>query len=405
MISELITVFQEYAAQNQVIAGAVSLWGLGVMSYIARNVPTRLMEMARKQLTTKLTMYNTHEAYFHFMQWLEANGYLKNVRSVKIDNGRWGDSSAMRSLGYGSHFFVSGLRPMWIELDSVEATNSSMERDKMTLTMLGRSHRLFNGIFEQIRDTAALTNKISMYKWVGWWQKAQDQHRRTLDSVFMDKRKKDAIVDHVVRFRESEDWYVSRGLSYQTGILLHGKPGTGKTSLIKAIASHFGMSVYILSASKLADIEEAMISLPDGSMIVIEDIDTEASTSKREDGDSPKKKEDKKTCNLGDILNSIDGLVSCHGRILVATTNHISKLSEALIRDGRFDLKVELGDVDGDIASQFFSAYYPDSTVDVPNPPKGLSPASMQNMILRHADDPDACRRELAELADIGSVE
>ena len=88
-----------------------------------------------------------------------------------------------------------------------------------------------------------------------------------------------------------------------------------------------------------------MLNLPENSIVLIEDIDTENATKDRS---YTSKSKDEKTedifsfTNLSDILNSIDGLISNHGRILIATTNHKDNLDKALIRDGRFDLKIEL---------------------------------------------------------------
>ncbi len=50
----------------------------------------------------------------------------------------------------------------------------------------------------------------------------------------------------MAEFLHSFPWYQHRGIPFRRGYLLYGPPGTGKTSLIHALASHFGMSVALL---------------------------------------------------------------------------------------------------------------------------------------------------------------
>ena len=108
------------------------------------------------------------------------------------------------------------------------------------------------------------------------------------------------------------------------------------------------------------------MNLPKDSILVVEDIDTDNILHKR--NVKPQLENTpiinlQKTTNLSEVLNSLDGIVSNPGRILIATTNHKEKLDEALLRDGRFDLKVEISFVDQDIAIQFFHKFYPDFNV------------------------------------------
>ena len=63
--------------------------------------------------------------------------------------------------------------------------------------------------------------------------------KRQLDSVFVNNNDKELLVDTITRFYSSEDEYKKRGINYKLCILLHGKPGVGKTSLIAALASPF----------------------------------------------------------------------------------------------------------------------------------------------------------------------
>ena len=54
---------------------------------------------------------------------------------------------------------------------------------------------------------------------------------------------KDSTVEKINFFQNNEEWYMARGIPYTLGLLLHGEPGCGKTSAIKAIANMTGRHI------------------------------------------------------------------------------------------------------------------------------------------------------------------
>lgn len=104
------------------------------------------------------------------------------------------------------------------------------------------------------------------------------------------------------------------------------------------------------------------------SILVIEDIDSSLSVLSREKnnkvkviGKNEKEEDSLKDLfkgSLSDILNSLDGIISCHGRILIMTTNHIEKIDQAILRPGRVDLKVELGYINDETFKQFIKIFF-----------------------------------------------
>ena len=201
-------------------------------------------------------------------------------------------------------------------------------------------------------------------------------------------------------FYSKEEWYLDHGISYQLGILLSGPPGTGKTSLAKAISSEYKKDLYILSPSSLHHIDSALSSIPEKSILLIEDIDTNYATNKRSQiKRNDKNEEDKELfsfTNLSDVLNAIDGIVVSHGRVLIATTNHQNKLDPALIREGRFDIKILIDYADSYILKQFFDRYYPNYKIDNNFKIKNeISSAKIQSLILKNLDNPQEVLKEL----------
>lgn len=164
---------------------------------------------------------------------------------------------------------------------------------------------------------------------------------RKSSSLFFDDNIIGKIHHHIDQWIRNEDKYLSRGLNYKTGILLYGEPGTGKSSLIKSICGdyHYNMVEIDLSTFNTLDtnVLASVISNTDGrQVVVLEDID--CLILDRENKDINK---DEKTI-INKLLQFLDSNSSPNNVIIIATTNHIELLDEAILRNGRFDLKLEV---------------------------------------------------------------
>jgi len=403
----LISIFNTYAKTNQVVAGAMSLWGLGVLSYFGRNIPWKIWNIIVRQTTTTMVLMSSSPTFYNFQTWFCKRGYSDKVRSVKISSGKWGEDKAVKSMGYGKHYLLHKYIPFKVEMTKVDATNNIMERDEITITILGRSHKFFDILFEEIQHNVLEEEKLQIFKYnTDYWLKVSEQLKRNIDTVFLQKETKDTVLSHIDKFILNEDWYIDNGLSYQTGILLYGHPGCGKTSFIKSIASKYNMPIYILSAGMLYCIDKAVLGLPKKCLFLIEDIDTDCALYKR---DHPKEGPDAPTVqhtnelkfsftNFSDVLNSLDGIINIHGRILIATTNHMEKLDDALLRNGRFDLKVYIGYATNYTVERFFERYYPNFIFDPNFEIKDKIPASkIQNLIIRNLETPEIVIKQIGK--------
>ncbi|XP_071727442.1 AAA-ATPase ASD, mitochondrial-like [Rutidosis leptorrhynchoides] len=180
------------------------------------------------------------------------------------------------------------------------------------------------------------------------WTYIPFQHPSNFSTLAMDPKKKKDILDDLITFSKSKDYYEQVGKCWKRGYLLYGPPGTGKSSMIAAMANLLEYDIYDLELTSVKDnteLKRLLIQTECKSIIVIEDIDCSLNlTGKRIQGKENEGKEKKSKVTLSGLLNIIDGLLSVCGRerVFVFTTNYIEKLDAALIRKGRMDMHIEM---------------------------------------------------------------
>ena len=155
-------------------------------------------------------------------------------------------------------------------------------------------------------------------------------------------------------FWDRREWFQRLQLPYRRGYLLHGPPGNGKTSAIRAMLSHKGISAHSIhlhmpnvdDGDMLHMFEAAGSEAP--SLVVLEDIDR-CFAPRAEMDDGPQ-------VHLQTLLNCLDGVATCDGVVVVATANAPEVLDAAILRrPGRFDRVIEFPNPSADLRQKYLA--------------------------------------------------
>lgn len=231
-------------------------------------------------------------------------------------------------------------------------------------------------------------------------------------------------------FDEHVDEYNRRGIPHKIGVLLHGLPGTGKTSLVGATTNYLQRHLIlvkfdqIITASRLRDLffseniavqdsltgQPRMMKIPISKRIyLLDEIDalgdivlqrTNTIHGRNDYGMTSSALPDELT--LGEILDVFDGNNQNHGRVLFMTSNHPEKLDRALLRPGRIDVNLKFGKATKDTIQNAFEYFY--NLTEHPFSfdafaEQKLTMAEVHSVLMNHYDDMNIAFQELIALA------
>lgn len=300
--------------------------------------------------------------FYYAMQKYVKNERMDNVKNFyyknfwdnwvsRVDGKNRGKKIDNLFFSYG-HFFVKFNNKRIFLSKTNRVVDNSMDpwkSVKQSITLYSFNKKVIFDLLHHIESTY-YNDTINYYfnsdgetKMLGPIGSKQFEH------IFLNDNLVETIKADVDKFINSEEQYCKLGIKYKRTYLFYGPAGTGKSSLATAIANHSGRNILSINVSKDmtdATLIKVIAGRPDKAIILFEDIDCLFANLKRSEGVEDNKEGEKKDnsikVTLSCILNILDGAYTPEDVIFILTTNHIDKLDDAIRRDGRTDLKLEI---------------------------------------------------------------
>lgn len=209
-------------------------------------------------------------------------------------------------------------------------------------------------IDEMILESCKLSEKAKIYSYDSrhkTWRKKGNVPERTMETLILsDEANK--IFEDLKKFLDPDEEkdYVKYGQRYKRTYIFHGNPGTGKSSLVNAIAWTFRRNIYIINMDpRITDsiFESAIDNINDkNALLLLEDIDS-----------SFQKRDMVKNITHSTLFNILDGVSSIPGLVTIITTNFINNLDQALLRPGRINMMVKFTEITKQQLKRLFELY------------------------------------------------
>jgi len=229
-------------------------------------------------------------------------------------------------------------------------------------------------------------NYIYLSDGYGYWTRKNEIKGKEIENIFIPYKDRNRIVNDLKEFLGNHKWHEKRDIPYKRGYLFYGSPGNGKTSLALALAKIAKRDIYILNLPSMAGDRELIRSFektPQDSILLIEDIDIVLKSKRKINSKS----------SFSTLLNCLDGAFYRNGLITIMTTNFVETLDDALIRDGRIDLKLFIDYPSSCLMRDYVNNFFEkDVYLDGESVPS-MNIAQLQNLCL--ASSPDNIKEKL----------
>lgn len=282
-------------------------------------------------------------------------------------------------------------------VETTREDNSKIFFEKsLHIRFIGKNRYLYRNAF--LVESAKLTDKKCIpVKYLNEYGIQCDIIPRSFDSIVLEDSVRHNIVSGLQNWKASRDWYEAHQLVYKIGVFLYGDPGTGKSTIARAISEMFNRApILVMDINNIMQSIRSIIKMRErykGTIIVlIEDIDmyfpkqVDRIDNEQDNPDQNKEAEERTNkINQNAIFQLLDGVYSTDDTIYITTTNYKDKLDSALIRCGRFDIQERLSNLTEDGAKKKVQLLgYDASVLRELNIEYPVQPALLQSKIMEY---------------------
>lgn len=396
---------------NQIMQAALVAGPATTATYLMRSLPLKVWGFLKKCVTVEVRWNNDLPDYDAVVRYVtKAVVWQRAARNFNYSvEEKWDmqeeDFTTKHhglAIGYGTHIGFYRRHLVLVHRQREEADNTSKFKEHTEVTFFTRSKKVVEAFAEDVKRMAGTSDEeftsVPVYINSGtWWNRAGKLPLRSMDTIFTADDAANTILKRLVEFSTKRAENHRLGLPHRIGVLLYGSPGNGKSSLIHALASALGRSIYYLNLGSV-DSDQVLTDLIctnrdwSRTLLVLEDFDAAGvNTSRNAPAPTPTATGEegpegpRKPVTLSAMLNILDGLIAPDGLMTIATTNHPDRLDDALRRPGRFDMAVELRDLGIVEFKRMAALFGKDPASFAVNDDISMSGASMRQMILEAA--------------------
>lgn len=387
-------------ANNQFAQGGLFIGIVTGIFYSLKQIPGLIYQQIIKYFTFRVdvSFSNRDSAYEYFSEWYAKKfprKFKNTVASITHERADYYDPSLKPKKLKLSFFQGNDLNFIWHSgrllyirkrREKLEHANDVSEVYTNEYSVSGIfAKKSIIKLFEEILNTKQdeLNKSYGLNLVYGLDKYKKIESFKTFDNLFF--KDKDELVSYLDSWHDRKEKSKEMGIIHKTGISLYGPPGTGKTSIAKAIAHRYSMNLVLVNLSTFTkdhDLTSFINCQTSPSIFLFEDVDEFLGKSKRSNLDG------KSSVSFSGILQILDGVNSPDNSIFILTTNLIEELDPALYRDGRINLRLEVGLPDNQNVQEFVNKYF-DSNISIPGHIANRLPMANVEQILLNSSSAD----------------
>lgn len=399
---------------------------VGGLLMFARSLPSILRMWAIRVFTYRITACSEDNSVFQsFNAWVVSHNirrYSNNFRIIEYHEddtstnrrtkeasnaadenkfeGAWESNGQIWAVApsFGKHLIVVDGIPVVVDRTQEERVSFQDSRRTENMTAwLPRSKFLLNKFVAQIHAmNEAPQDEVQISLYNSYEPRSFAVSKVNGNMLVYRDDAFSSVLEDMRTFLDSRERYKELNLHWHRGYGFFGPPGTGKTSMILALASHLGVGIHKFSLDKvrLEQMLWAFRSIRKG-IVVFEDIDL-SDSSQADHGEKKDETPDgeiidgtfvpyakaSRGVDYQELLNVLDGIETPEGIIFIMTSNHRERIGKSLMRPGRIDLQVDFKLMRRKEMAKYISLFYKEET-ELPDSIQGeIAPAELRMLCI-----------------------